>query len=108
MSTITTTQAVIQSKLEQSFTLHELQIINESYKHNVPEGAESHFKVLIVSDDFTGLRKIQRQQKVYQILAEEMAGSVHALTMQTLTIEEWQEDQTLTRSPDCMGGSKTE
>ena len=57
----------------------------------MPQGSESHFKVVLVSAAFAGLRQIQRQQSVYQVLAEEMAGSVHALTMQTLTPQEWQE-----------------
>ncbi|MFT5117087.1 MAG: BolA protein [Kiritimatiellia bacterium] len=101
-----TMQTMIESKLQQAFSPHKLQIINESYLHNVPDGAESHFKVLIVSDAFSELRQIQRQQQVYHVLAEEMAGSIHALTMQTLTTAEWQVDQTVTASPECMGGSK--
>jgi BolA protein len=101
-----TIQAQITDKLQQAFLPHELQVINESHQHNVPEGSESHFKVLIVSDNFNEFRKIQRQQQVYKVLAEELAGSVHALTMQTLTIEEWQADQTLIQSPNCMGGSQ--
>jgi BolA protein len=101
-----TVQAQISDKLQQAFLPHELQVINESHQHNVPEGSESHFKVLIVSDNFNELRQIQRQQQVYKVLAEELAGSVHALTMQTLTLAEWQVDQTLVLSPDCMGGSK--
>lgn len=106
MSTQHPVQKSIEAKLQQAFAPHELQVINESHQHNVPDGSESHFRVLIVSDVFDDLRKIQRQQKVYQILAEEMAGSVHALTMQTLTLLEWQEDSTIATSPDCMGGSK--
>jgi BolA family transcriptional regulator, general stress-responsive regulator len=97
----------IEEKLNMSFTPHHLAVINESHQHNVPIGAESHFKVVLVSDIFAGLRQIQRQQKVYQVLAEEMSGSVHALSMQTLSIAEWEADNRVTLSPPCMGGSQS-
>ena len=48
---------IIRSKLEAGFSSHSylhLNILNESYKHNVPKGSESHFNVLIVSDAFEG------------------------------------------------------
>ena len=49
---------LIRTKLEVGFSSHNflyLEIVNESYKHNVPEGAESHFNVLVVSDAFEGV-----------------------------------------------------
>ncbi len=101
-----TVETRIRKKLEAAFSPDELQVINESHQHNVPEGSESHFKLLIVSHSFEGLRPIKRQQSVYQVLAEELAGGVHALTMQTLTAAEWQADQTISASPNCMGGSQ--
>lgn len=105
MSSNNTIQHLIETKLQQAFEPHELIVINESHQHNVPEGSESHFKVLIVSDHFDGVRKIQRQQRVYQVLADELAAGVHALTMQTLTLAEWQADSSVSVSPQCMGGS---
>ncbi len=102
----TSVQQVIESKLAQSFSPKVLTVINESHQHNVPAGSESHFKVLIVSDSFAGIRPVQRQQSVYKLLSDELAGEVHALTMQTLTPEEWEADQTVTASPDCLGGGR--
>lgn len=99
-------QHQIETKLTEVLSPKHIDVINESHQHNVPAGSESHFKVIVVSEVFEGLRAIQRQQKVYQILADEMAGSVHALTMQTLTPAEWQSDPTITASPACMGGSQ--
>ena len=98
-------QQIIEEKLQKAFSPDYCQVINESHKHNVPDGSESHFKLVLVSHEFDSLRLIQRQQCVYKTLEEEIAGSVHALTMQTLTPEEWQQNQTITSSPDCMGGS---
>ena len=39
-----------------------LQVEDESHMHS--RGKESHFKVLLVSDVFDGVRKVQRHQKV--------------------------------------------
>ena len=45
----------IRNKLQIKFlSAHIIEVINESYKHNVPKGSESHFKVLVVSDLFEG------------------------------------------------------
>ena len=49
-----------------------------------PEG-ETHFRVKIVSESFTGKSRVERQRMVYQTLADELAGGVHALAMTTLT-----------------------
>ena len=100
-------QRSIETKLTQALIPDYIDVINESHQHNVPEGSESHFKVIVVSNKFIGLRQIQRQQRVYQVLTDEMAGSVHALTMQTLTPEEWQVGHAITQSPACMGGEQS-
>ena len=101
-----TTQQIVEQKLREAFSPDVLEIVNESSMHNVPEGSESHFKVLIVTDMFAGLRLVQRQQRVYQVLSDELAGGVHALTMQTLTPVEWKASPIVLNSPECMGGSK--
>ena len=57
-----TIQSIIEQKLEQAFTPEFLEVVNESYMHNVPEGSESHFKVTIVSKDFEGKMLIGRHR----------------------------------------------
>lgn len=55
-------------------------------------GDGSHFEAVIVSADFAGKSRIQRQQLVYKALGGRMeSGEVHALSMRTLTPEEWQQ-----------------
>jgi acid stress-induced BolA-like protein IbaG/YrbA len=54
-------------------------------------GDGQHFQALIVSDAFRGKSRVQRHQRVYQALGERMREEVHALSMQTLTPEEWRE-----------------
>ena len=96
-------ESAIQSALAPSY----LDVIDESYMHNVPEGSESHFKVIIVSDKFTGQRLIGRHRQVNQVLADELANHIHALSIHTYTIDEWnKQNQVAPDSPMCLGGSK--
>lgn len=100
----------IQDKIESELTAvlkpMVLQVVNESSQHSVPANSETHFKVVIVSEDFTTLRKVARHQKVYSVLAAQLEGPVHALALHTYTPEEWQQRETAPESPNCMGGSK--
>ena len=98
-------EQTIKQKLEQALAPEHLQIMNESSGHNVAPGSETHFKLIIVSAAFENLSAVKRQQRVYGILADELAGGVHALTMQTLTPAQWRQDSTVTQSPPCLGGS---
>jgi len=53
-------------------------------------GEGGKFNVTIVSEEFTGLRPVAKQQRVYAPLNEQIAsGAIHAVTMRTLTPEEW-------------------
>lgn len=100
-------QEVIESKLKEAFNPDRLSVINESYMHNVPPGSESHFKVVIVSEAFEGARLIARHRQVNQVLAEELANQIHALSIHTYTADEWKEQNQLAPdSPMCLGGSK--
>ncbi len=54
-------------------------------------GDGQHFEALIVSESFCGKSRVQRHQLVYQILGDRMRAEIHALSMQTLTPEEWRE-----------------
>lgn len=52
-------EETIRSKLSSELDTKHLEIINESYMHNVPKGAETHFKVVVVSNKFEGLPLIK-------------------------------------------------
>lgn len=52
-------------------------------------GDGHHFEALIVSADFAGLSPVRRHQKVYQVLGDKMREEIHALSMRTITPEEW-------------------
>ena len=52
-------EASIRKKLEETFVPMHMDVMNESYMHNVPKGAETHFKVIVVSDKFENLPLIK-------------------------------------------------
>ena len=58
--------------------------------HLEVEGDGQHFSALIVSPAFAGKRPIQRHQIVYAALGDRMREEIHALSMKTLTPEEYQ------------------
>lgn len=58
----------IQNKLQTALEATHLEVINESYMHNVPKGAETHFKVVVVSDKFDGLALIKVSEEAYDLI----------------------------------------
>ena len=52
-------------------------------------GDGHHFEAVIVSTAFRGKNKVQQHQLVYRALGDRMREEIHALSMQTLTPEEW-------------------
>lgn len=85
-----------------------LEIINESANHGgYYPGKESHFKVIIVSQIFQGMRAVQRHQKVYgavQSLLAAGSGGIHALALHTYSEGEW--DGHFPNSPECAHAPK--
>jgi acid stress-induced BolA-like protein IbaG/YrbA len=52
----------------------------------------NHCTVTVVSEEFEGLSRVKKQQKVYQCLNEKIAsGEIHALNIQALTPTQWRE-----------------
>jgi BolA family transcriptional regulator, general stress-responsive regulator len=82
----------IKTKLEAAFSPQRLEVEDDSARHHghagAREGGESHFNVLIVAGAFAGVGRVQRQRAVYAVLAEELAGPVHALSVKALAPDE--------------------
>jgi len=78
----------LERKLTDAFTPARLTIDDDSARHaghaGAGQGGESHFNVVIESAAFEGVSRVQRQRMVYQALAEELAGPVHALSVKAL------------------------
>jgi len=108
-----TIQETITTKLNNAFSPEHLEVINESFMHNVPEGSESHFKIIIVCDDFKDKMLITRHRLVNKVLQDELnkeqsEGGIHALALHTMTMEEWFKKGKAAESPECLGGSKSD
>lgn len=96
-------QAIIH-KMNAEFLPVVLHVENESYMHSSGRGAESHFKLTVVSDKFEGKRAVARHQAVYACLAEELQNGVHALALHLYTVEEWEAiGGIVPNSPNCLG-----
>ena len=99
-------QQQIEQTLKTAFTPAFLEVINESDGHNVPKGSESHFKVIIVSDDFINTSRIQRHKMVYSA-AEVEIELVHAFSVSAFDVSEWSVKKgSVAQSPPCLGGEK--
>lgn len=95
-------QQQIESKLAAAIPLDHLEVINESGNHQVPPGAESHFKVVLVSRDFEGIKLLQRHRRVNDILRDELSNEIHALAIHAYTEAEWLDRQAgVPMSPPC-------
>lgn len=101
-------QETIEQRLRESLRPQHLEVVNESHMHNVPPGAESHFKVTIVSGAFEGQPRVRRHQAVYRVLKEQLAGPVHALAVHAYSKKEWAARGAAPESPRCLGGSARE
>jgi len=78
----------IQLKLTEAFQPTRLEIEDDSARHaghaGSRPGGESHFNVTIESEAFAGAGKVARQRLVYGVLAQELAGPLHALSVRAL------------------------
>ena len=90
----------IVSQLNLSFDVENLFLKNESFMHNVPLNSETHFKLVIVSNDFTDLTNVKRHQCIYKALNDTMTR-IHALSIQAFTLDEYLQNPIILESPDC-------
>tara|TARA_B100000989_G_scaffold275087_1_gene234360 strand:+ start:601 stop:897 length:297 start_codon:yes stop_codon:yes gene_type:complete len=93
-------QNKIDKLLKDNFNVFKLIIRNDSNKHNVPPDSESHFNVMIVSNDFQNLSQIQRHKKVYKAL-DSLLTEIHAFSITAITTSEFKENPSLRDTPDC-------
>jgi len=79
------TEIAIREKLMVGLEPTRLDIINESEMHaghrTSPGTGESHFRITVVSEKFLGMPRIQRHRAINELLADELAGKLHALAI---------------------------
>ena len=76
---------IITEKLTEAFAPQSVRVVDESHQHaghaGHREGGETHFRVYIVSKAFEGKSRLDRHRLINAALAQELAGSVHALAI---------------------------
>jgi len=95
-------QPQIEQCIQESFSHQVFELTNESHMHSGP-APESHFKMILVSEDFEGVSKVKRQQAVYKAL-KALMPQFHALALHTYTPAEWSALTVTPKSPKCSGG----
>ena len=91
----------IEHTLSDNFDLSHLEVINESHMHSGPN-ADSHFKVILVSDEFKDVKLVQRHRRINELLKFELENGVHALSLHLFTKDEWKEKEEYVKdSPPC-------
>tara|TARA_B110000503_G_scaffold133358_1_gene210717 strand:+ start:380 stop:697 length:318 start_codon:yes stop_codon:yes gene_type:complete len=86
--------------------IHHYQLANDSHKHS-GSATDSHYNLVLVSDDFSGIGPVKRHQQVYALVGELMSNPIHALALHCYTTEQWQAKQEqMPATAPCMGGSK--
>lgn len=102
------------AKLTAALAPSSIELENESHRHSVPPGSETHFKVVVVSDVFEGVPLVKRHRMVNEAVADLLAagrggGGVHALSIKARTpAQAAKGGATMQSTPGCKGGSKAD
>ena len=79
------TADTIAQKLANALTPDEIDVKDVSHKHaghsGWREGGGTHFEVTIKAEVFAGKSRLQRHRMVNEILADDLAKSIHALEL---------------------------
>jgi BolA family transcriptional regulator, general stress-responsive regulator len=85
---------IIREKLTAALSPQRLEVEDDSWRHaghhheggmDAKPGGESHFNLVIVSENFEGQSRVVRQRTINTLLKDELAGPVHALSIKALT-----------------------
>lgn len=83
----------IKIAIEAGLSQSRIEVINESSKHAGHAGddgsGQTHFKLMVASDDFLGCGPVQRQRMVNTAIAGLFAQGLHAISMKLFTLEEY-------------------
>ena len=94
-------ESTINKIINESYNPLYIELVNESFMHNVPRGSESHFKLVVVSNIFKNMTLIQRHKHIYSSLKTTM-NNIHALSINAFDIDEFKLNPTQSKSPDCI------
>ena len=85
----------IEHSLKTELNLHHFEIKDFTGRHlnHKQNDGGFHLEAIIVSDDFTDKNLVERHRIVYEVMGNLMQKEIHALSMKTLTNEEWQKSK---------------
>ena len=92
MSDLSDRRARIEAELRERLGAVHVEVVDESHLHAGHAGVRDgggHFRAVVVSMQFEGKALVQRQRLVYDALESAMGNEIHALSMKTMTPEEW-------------------
>lgn len=95
---------IIERNLEPG--LFHIEVANESGRHSVPRGVESHFKVILVSEAFNGIGLLARHRTINRLRADESARPLHAPATHACVVK--QSVDRMRKAPlssRCLGGN---
>ena len=80
-------RSTIEEKLAAAFSPQHLEVINESHLHaghqeHFDGRGETHLRLRIVADAFAGMSRVERHRAINALVAEELAGAVHAFAVE--------------------------
>lgn len=93
----------ISAELQPTFLIIE----NESHRHANRGEAESHFKVLVVSDSFAGVLPVDRHRMVNKVVSGDGPLPCHALSLKLMTPQQFAKKPEAVaefQTPPCLGG----
>lgn len=91
----------LQTLLQHQFHPLFMELVDESFKHQVPKDAESHFKLTLVSQKFTGKNRIERHRLLNESVNSERQTGLHALSLALYSPEEWDRQPHTLQTPAC-------
>lgn len=91
--TVMTMDEIIKEKILAGLNPSHMELVNESRHHQGHAGddgtGETHYNLLVVSDCFSGLSRVQRQRLVYGVLKEPIIKGIHAISLKCMTDQEY-------------------
>lgn len=86
---MTLVKDIIKEKLSAAFSPEAIKVLDDSHHHaghaGARAGGESHFTVRMTASSLKGKSRVMQQRAIYKVLADEMAGPIHALVLKINT-----------------------
>lgn len=90
----------IKELLSKNLNIAELDILDESPNHGGYNGSVTHVKIIVISDDFTDLKLLDRHKLVYKAM-DILVSQIHAISIIAKTPYEWSKSNDFQQSPPC-------